>query len=326
MKAVVCTRYGSPDVMQLRDVLKPVPKPNEVLVKIHTATVTAGDCEIRKFHIPVLFWLPLRIILGITKPRIGILGQEYAGEVEAVGDKVSGLHKGDSVFGATTIRLGAYAQYITLPESYVNRFPLEKMTYEVAVTIPTGGINGLHFVRMSKIKVGVKVLINGAGGSIGTYAVQFAKSRGPEVTCVDSVNKLPMLRVLGADAVVDYMQKDFTRDGKTYDVIIDIVGNSSFSRSVKSLNPKGRYVLGNPTLAGMLRGFFTSLTSNKKIISRFADYKKEAFDFISKEMVNGKLKSVIDRRFTLDQLPEAHRYVDAGLKAGNVIILIDHPQ
>ncbi len=247
MKAVVCTRYGSPDVIQLREVPQPVPKANEVLIKIHAATVTAGDCEIRRFDIPILFWLLLRIILGITKPRTGIFGQEYAGEIEAVGNKVTRFKKGDTVFGPTTIRLGAHAQYLSIPESYPNLFRLENMTYEMAATIPTGGINGLHFIRQAKIRTGEKVLINGAGGSIGTYALQFAKSHGAVVTCVDSINKLPMLRELGADHVIDYAQGDFTRNGRTYDVIIDIVGKSSFSRSVKSLNPNGRYVLGNPT-------------------------------------------------------------------------------
>jgi NADPH:quinone reductase-like Zn-dependent oxidoreductase len=326
MKAVVCTRYGSPDVMQLRDVPQPIPKANEVLIKIRAATVTAGDCEIRRFHIPVLFWLPLRILLGITKPRTGIFGQEYAGEVEAVGSKVTRFKKGDSVFGHTTIRLGAYAQYISLDESYVNRFNLENMMYEVAATIPTGGINGLHFIRTAKIKAGEKVLINGAGGSIGTYAVQFAKSQGAAVTCVDSINKLPMLRVLGADDVIDYAQVDFTRNDKTYNVIIDIVGKSSFSRSVKSLNSKGRYVLGNPTLTGMLRGLVTSLVSNKKVISQFAEYRKDAFEFIREQIEAGKLKPVIDKRFPLERVADAHRYVEAGLKAGNVVILVDHQQ
>jgi NADPH:quinone reductase-like Zn-dependent oxidoreductase len=324
MKAVVCTRYGSPDVLELREISKPVPKGKEVLIKIHASTVTAGDCEIRRFHIPVLFWLPLRIILGITKPRSGILGQEYAGEVEAVGNKVTRLKKGDTVFGATTIRLGAHAQYISLPDPYVHKFTIEKMSYEAAATIPTGGLNGLHFIRMAKIKTGEKVLLNGAGGSIGTYALQFAKSHGAVVTCVDSINKLPMLRELGADHVIDYAQGDFTRNGRTYDVIIDIVGKSSFSRSIKSLNPNGRYVLGNPTVTEMLRGLLTSLITNKKVISQFAVYRKEAFEFIRSQIAGGKLKPVIDKRFSLEQVAEAHRYVEAGLKAGHVIILIDH--
>jgi NADPH:quinone reductase-like Zn-dependent oxidoreductase len=326
MKAVVCTRYGSPDVIQLRDIPQPIPKANEVLIKIHAATVTAGDCEIRRFEIPILFWLLLRIMLGLTKPRRGIFGQEYAGQIEAVGNKVTRFKKGDAVFGPTTIRLGAHAQYLAISESYPNLFVPEKMKYESAATIPTGGINGLHFVRQSKIRAGEKVLINGAGGSIGTYALQFAKSHWALVTCVDSINKLPMLRELGADEVIDYAQVDFTRNGKTYDVIIDIVGKSSFSRSVKSLSPNGRYVLGNPTFTGMLRGLLTSFVSNKKVISQFAGYHKEAFEFIRGQIENGKVKPVVDRRFSLDRVAEAHRYVEAGFKVGNVVIVVDHVQ
>ena len=324
MKAVVCTRYGSPDVVEIQDVPNPVPKENEVLIKLYASTLTAGDCEIRRFNIPVLFWLPLRIMLGITKPRSGILGQEYAGEIVAVGDKVTQFNKGDAVFGSTTIRLGAHAQYLCVPEKYPNLFVPDKMSYEMAATITTGGINGLHFVRQAKITPGEKVLINGAGGSIGTYALQFAKSYGALVTCVDSINKLPMLRELGADEVIDYAQMDFTRNGKKYDVIIDIVGKSSYSRCLKSMNRKGRYVLGNPTLTGMLRGLFTSLTSDKKVMSKFASYQPESFDFIRKLIEERKLRVVIDKRFTLEEVREAHRYVEAGLKAGNVIILVDH--
>ena len=324
MKAVVCTRYGSPNVIQLREVPQPVPKANEVLIKIHAATVTAGDCEIRRFDIPILFWLFLRIILGITKPRRGIFGQEYAGEIEAVGNKVTRFKKGDAVFGPTTISLGAHAQYLSIPESYPNLFKPENMTYEMAATIPTGGINGLHFIRKAKIRSGEKVLLNGAGGSIGTYALQFAKSQGAIVTCVDSINKLPMLRELGADYVIDYAQVDFTKNGKTYDVIIDIVGTSPFSRSVKSLNPNGRYVLGNPTLTGMLRGLLTSLISNKQVISQFAGYHKEAFEFIRSQIDDGKLKIIIDKRFSLEQAAEAHRYVETGHKKGNVVIAVTH--
>jgi len=326
MKAVVCTRYGSPDVIQVLEVPQPVPKASEVLIKIHASTVTAGDCEIRRFDIPILFWLLLRIILGITKPRKGIFGQEYAGQIESVGNKVTRFKKGDPVFGPTTIRLGAHAEYLAIPESYPNLFVPEKMKYETAATIATGGINGLHFIRQSKIRAGEKVLINGAGGSIGTYALQFAKSHGALVTCVDSINKLPMLREFGADDVIDYAQVDFTRNGKTYDVIIDIVGKSSFSRSVKSLNPNGRYVLGNPTLTGMLRGLLTSFVSNKKVISQFAAYHKEAFEFIRRQIEEGKVKPVIDKRFSLDQVADAHRYVEGGFKAGNVVILVAHQQ
>jgi NADPH:quinone reductase-like Zn-dependent oxidoreductase len=324
MKAIVCAQYGSPVVMQLRDVPKPVPKPNEVLIKIHAATVTTGDCEIRRFDIPILFWLPLRLILGISRPKRGILGQEFAGEVEACGSKATLFRQGDAVFGPTTISLGAYAQHICVPESHLTKFTPKTMTYAEAATIPTGGINGLHFIRKASIKSGESVLINGAGGSIGTYALQFGKSSCAEVTCVDNGSKLSMLKALGAMDVIDYVEDDFTKDGRTYDVIIDVVGKSSFSRSVKCLKPRGRYVLGNPSLLGMLRGLWASMTSDKKIIFEMAAYKTEDRIFIKELMETGRLKSVIDKYYPLEEVAEAHRYVEAGLKAGNVVILVNH--
>jgi NADPH:quinone reductase-like Zn-dependent oxidoreductase len=326
MKAIVCAEYGSPVVMKLRDVPKPVPKPKEVLIKIHAATVTAGDCEIRRFDIPILFWLPLRLILGISRPRRGIYGQEFAGEVEACGNKISLFQPGDTVFGPTTIGLGAYAQYICVPESHLTKFAVNTMTYAEAATIPTGGINALHFIRKANIKSGESVLINGAGGSIGTYALQLAKSSCAEVTCVDSSSKLSMLTAIGAMDVIDYAEDDFTKDGRTYDVIIDVVGRSSFSRSVRCLKPHGRYVLGNPSFSGMLQALWTSMTSDKKIIFEMAAYKTEDRIFIKELIETGRLKSVIDRQYPLEEVPEAHRYVEAGLKAGNVAILVSHQE
>jgi NADPH:quinone reductase-like Zn-dependent oxidoreductase len=326
MKAIVCAQYGSPGVMRLRDVPKPVPKPNEVLVKIHAATVTTGDCEIRRFDIPILFWLPLRLILGISRPRRGIWGQEFAGEVEACGSKATLFRQGDPVFGPTTITLGAYAHYICVPESHLTKFTLKTMSYVEAATIPTGGINALHFIRKANIKSGENVLIIGAGGSIGTYALQFAKSSCAEVTCVDSGSKLSMLTALGAMDVIDYTQDDFTKDGRTYDVIIDVVGKSSFSRSVKCLKPHGRYVLGNPSVSGMLQALWTSMTSDKKVIFEMAAYKTEDRIFIKELMESGRLKSVIDRHYPLEEVAEAHRYVEAGLKAGNVGILVSQQE
>lgn len=324
MKAIVCSQYGSPDRLQLQEVSRPVPGDKEVLIKIHAATVTAGDCEIRRFHIPVLFWLPLRIILGITKPRRGIFGQEVAGRVESVGKGITKFNVGDTVFGPTTMWLGAHAQYICLPEGYLTGFETDKMTFAEAATIPTGGINGLHFIRKANIQRGEKVLINGAGGSIGTYALQFAKASGADITCVDSGIKSLMLRSLGAADVIDYTKDDFTENGKRYDVIIDVVGKSSFSKCIKSLNPHGRYILGNPNVLGMIRGLWTSMVSDKTIVFQMAEYKKENFLFISDLIATGKIKPVIDKRYPLDRVAEAHRYVEAGLKSGNVVIDVNN--
>jgi NADPH:quinone reductase-like Zn-dependent oxidoreductase len=321
---VVWTNYGSPDVLQLQEVEKPTPKANEVLIKVHAATVTAGDCEARSFKFPILFWLPLRIYMGLTSPRIKILGQEVAGEIEAVGKDVTRFKKGDQVFAATLLRFGAYAEYVCLPETYPLALKPANLTYEEAATIPTGGVNGLHFLRKAEIQAGDRVLIHGAGGSIGTYAVQIAKLFGAEVTCVDSAMKLDMLRSIGADQGIDYTQEDFTRSGETYDVIIDVVGKSSFSGSVRSLKRNGRYILGNPSLSGMIRGLWTSMTTDKKVIFELASYRAEEIIFLKELIETGKIKPVIDRCYPLEQIAEAHRYVETGHKKGNVIITLDH--
>ena len=322
MKAIVWTKYGPPDVLQFKEVEKPAPKDNEVLIRVHAATVTAGDCELRRFDISILLWLFVRIMIGIRKPRIKILGQELAGEIESIGKEVTQFKKGDTVFAATEMRLGAYAEYTCLPGTCAMAIKPTNMTYEEAATIPTGGLNALHFLRKGNIRSGQKVLIIGAGGSIGTYAVQIAKSFGTHVTCVDSRSKLDMLRSIGSDQVIDYTEEDFTKNGETYDLIIDVVGKSSFSRSVRSLSQNGHYILGNPRFAGMIRGLWISMTSSKKVISKLASYKPEDLIYLKELIEVGKIKSVIDRRYSLEQTAEAHRYVETGQKAGNVVITI----
>jgi NADPH:quinone reductase-like Zn-dependent oxidoreductase len=322
MKAIVWTQYGPPDVLQLQEVEKPTPKDNEVLIKVHAATVTIGDCELRSMKGPILLSLIFRIYVGLIKPkRVTILGQELAGEIEAVGKAVTKFKKGDQIFAPCLLHLGAYAEYKCLPESYPVLKPAS-MTYEEAATIPTGGINGLDFLRVANVQSGEKVLINGAGGSIGTYAVQIAKLFGAEVTCVDSEEKLDMLRSIGADHVIDYTKEDFTKSGETYDVIIDVIGKSSFSRSVRSLKPNGRYVLGNPSLSSRIRARWTPMTLGKKVIVALAHHKAEYYTFLEELMEAGKLKSIIDRRYPLEQTAEAHRYVDQGHKKGNVVITV----
>jgi len=322
MKAMVWTKYGSADVLQLKEVEKPTPKDNEVLIKVHAATVTIADCELRQMKGMLLLMLAFRIYVGVLKPkRVTILGQELAGEIEAVGRDVTKFKRGDQVFAPCLLRLGAYAEYKCLPESYPVLKPAS-LTYEEAATIPTGGINGLDFLRAGNVQAGESILINGAGGSIGTYALQLAKTLGAKVTCVDSAGKLDMLRSIGADRVIDYRQEDFTKNGETYDVIIDVIGQSPFSRSIRSLKPKGRYVLGNPSIASSIRARWTRMTMGKKVIVAIARYKPEYYTFLKELMEAGKLKSVIDRRYPLEQLAEAHRYVEAGYKKGNVVITV----
>ena len=313
MKAIVWTEYGSPEVLQLTEVATPTPQDNEVLIRIHATTVTAGDCEQRSLKLQLWLALPMRAYVGLIRPtRITILGMELAGEI---------------VFAATGFaRMGTYAEYICLPEDPEDGALALKpasMTYEEAAAVPVGGLEALHFLRQVAIQSGQKVLINGAGGTIGTFAVQLAKYFGAEVTGVDSRGKLDMLRSIGTDQVIDYKKEDFAESGEIYDVIFDTVGKSSYSRSIASLKKTGFYLLANPGLSQMARGRWTSRTSSKKVIFGAAHLKTEDLLFLKKLIEAGKLKSVIDRRYPLEQIVEAHRYVETGQKQGHVVITVD---
>jgi NADPH:quinone reductase-like Zn-dependent oxidoreductase len=324
MKAVVWTNYGPPEVLQLQEVEKPVPKDDEVLIRVRAATVTMGDCEARSLKFP--FWLafPLRLYIGFRKPvRVLTLGQELAGDVEAVGKDVTTFKPGDAVFGTTGFRFGAYAEYTCLPaksEGAGLAFKPANMSYEEAAAVPVGGHEALHFLRQATIQPGQKLLITGAGGSIGTAGVQLAKYFGAEVTAVDSTAKLDMLRSIGADHVMDYTQEDFASGGETYEVIFDVVGKGSLSHKLSALKPDGVYLLANPGLSQRLG---LSLTGGKKVITDSAPRKPEDLIFLKELIEAGQLKTVIDRRYPLEQTAEAHRYVDTGQKKGNVIITVE---
>lgn len=325
MKAMVWTKYGPPDVLQLKEVAKPAPKDHEVLIRIRATTVTAGDCEARSLNMPALFRLPMRMVVGLRKPtRITILGQEFAGEIESIGREVKLFNQGDRVFGATGLGFGAYAEYKCLPEDGVLAIKPANMTYEEAAAVPTGGLEALHFLRKGNIQSGQKVLIIGAGGSIGTFAVQLARYFGAEVTGVDSTGKLDMVRSIGADHVIDYTQEDFTKSGEAYDVIFDVTGRSSFSGCIRSLKQYGRYLLVNAGPSQMVRGGWTSMRSNKKVIFGAASQKTEDLIFLKKLIETGKIKPVIDERYLLEQTAEAHKYVETGQKKGNVVITVEH--
>lgn len=324
MKAIISTAYGPPDVLQLQEIPTPIPKDDEVRIKIHASTVTAGDCEMRRFDFPAWIWLPFRLYMGVRKPRINILGQELAGAIDAVGKNVTSIKKGDRVFAPTDMQLGAHAEYRCISTKNPIAIKPESLSYEAAATLPTGGLNALHFIKTAKVKSGQKVLVNGAGGCIGTYAIQILKSMGAEVTAVDAEQKLEKLLSIGADHVIDYTKEDFGKSGKTYDAIIDIVGKQSFSRCVKALHPGGIYVMGNPTLSGIFRGFWVGITSRKKAIAALASYKQEDLDQLKRMVEAGQIKPVIDRTYPLEHIADAHRYVESGLKAGNVVVSINN--
>lgn len=273
------------------------------------------------------YTIPMRAYVGLKTPtRITTLGMELAGEIESAGKDVKLFKPGDQVFAATGfVRLGTYTEYKCLPaqsEDGVMAIKPANMSYEEAAAVPVGGLEALHFLRLGNVQSGQKVLINGAGGTIGTFAVQLARYFGAEVTGVDSTGKVDMLRSIGADHVIDYTQEDYTRSGETYDVILDVIGRSSFSGSLKSLKHNGRYLLANPRVSQMVRGRWTSMISSKKVIFGTASQKTEDLIFLKELIEAGKIKSVIDRCYPLEQAAEAHRYVETGQKKGHVVITV----
>jgi NADPH:quinone reductase-like Zn-dependent oxidoreductase len=326
LKAIVWTEYGPPDVLQLREVETPSPKEDEVLIRIVATTVSSGDCEQRSLKMPIWYALPMRAYVGFKRPeRITILGMDLAGEIESVGKDVSVFKEGDQVFGSAGIGFGANAEYICLPEepeAGALAIKPANMTYEEAAAVPVGGVEALCFLRQGNVQSGQKILINGAAGTIGPFAVQLAKHFGAEVTAVDSTGKLDMLRSIGADQVIDYTQEDFTKSGETYDFILDVVRKSSFSGCIRSLKQNGRYLIANPGLSQMVRGRWTSMTSSKKVIFGAAHPKSEDLIYLKELIEAGKIKSVIDRTYPLEQTAEAHRYVEKGHKKGNVVITV----
>lgn len=328
MKAIVWTKYGSPDGLQIKEVEKPTPKEDEVLIKIHASSVTAGDCEMRRLELPLMLSFPMRLYAGFLKPkRITILGQELAGEVVEVGKNVTSYKVGDRVFGTTGFKFGAYAEYICLPEKPgdaqgILALKPTNSTYEEAATVPTAGFEALHFLRKANIQSGKKVLIVGAGGSIGTFAIQLARYLGAEITGVDSMDKLDMIRSLGASHVIDYTKEDYTKSGKTYDLIIDVVGKKSVARQLKLLKEDGFYFLAYAGLSHVFLSMWTSMTKNKKLKIESSAQKKDDLIFLKELYEAGKLKSVIDKKYPLEQAANAHRYAESGGKIGNVVLTV----
>ncbi|RPH36537.1 NAD(P)-dependent alcohol dehydrogenase [bacterium] len=322
MKAIVYERYGPPDVLQLKEVEKPTPKDNEVLIKIHATTVTSGDWRARSLNVPPGFGLMSRLFFGVSRPRQPILGTELAGEIEAVGKDVSKFKVGDQVFAFSGAAMGCYAEYKCMPEDGPVAPKPPNLTYEEAAALSFGGTTALNFFRRGKLQSGEKVLINGASGGVGTAAVQLARHFGAEATGVCSGANVELVRSLGAAHIIDYTKEDFTRNGETYDIIVDTVGSAPFSRSEQSLKDGGRLLLVLGGLSGLLLVPWVAMTSSKKVIAGPAAERAEDLRILAELAKAGEFRPVIDRRYPFEQIVEAHRYVDTGRKRGNVVVTV----
>ncbi|WP_074410384.1 NAD(P)-dependent alcohol dehydrogenase [Aquimarina megaterium] len=321
MKTIYYDRYGAPEVLYLKELEKPVLKDNEILLKIRASAITMGDCEMRSPKIPNVTWLIVRLFFGLRKPRKRILGSYLAGEIESVGKEVTSFSKGDRLFGISE-RFGAYAEYISLSDKAVLTALPSNMTYEEAAPVALG-LDSLHFLKKAKINNKEEILINGAGGGIGTYAIQLAKYFEAQVTAVDSADKLEMLRSIGADKVIDYKAGDFSHDGTTYDVVFDVVGALSHTRSLRLLNKNGRYVSAIPLLSRVLPNLWVSLTSKKKMMTGLTSPKIKDLEFLKELIEAGTLKTIIDKKYALEEVADAHRYIEQDLKKGNVVIALE---
>lgn len=306
MKAMVCTAYGSPDVLKLQEVEKPLPKDHEIRIKIYATTVNSGDCRVRGFRSPLLYKIPMRLVLGLRRPRQPILGVELAGEVEALGKGVTRFKIGDQVMAFRGMRFGTYAQYICMPEDGMVLLKPTHVTYDEAAAISFGGTTALHFLRKGNIRQGQKVLVYGASGAVGTMAVQLAKHYGAEVTGVCSTVNVELVKKLGADRVMDYTREDFTKNAERYDIILDAVGKMPKSRCKHTLVSHGHYV----TVDG--QGVAKVLMEDLRLLMEL--------------LAGGQIKPVIDRRYILEAIAEAHRYVDEGHKRGSVVITVGHDE
>ncbi|NQU86249.1 MAG: NAD(P)-dependent alcohol dehydrogenase [Mariniphaga sp.] len=324
MKAVVCPKYGPPEVLQFKEIEKPIPKDNEVLIKIFATTVNAADARIRGAVFPSMFNIPVRLFLGIRGPRKKILGVELAGEIETVGKNISRFKEGDQIFASTGADMSAHAEYVCLPENAEVAIKPTNMTYEEAAAVPHCALAALFFLNKGNIHNGQKILIYGASGGIGTFAVQIAKSLGAEVTGVCSTANIQMVKSLGADNVIDYTKKDLNQINGTYDIIFDTIGKSPISACGRALNKNGLYMLAvHMDLPRIIEGMKVSRKNKIKIIAGVAAYSVENLNYLKDLIESGKMKTVIDKNYTFEQIIEAHEYVDTGHKKGHVVITMN---
>jgi NADPH:quinone reductase-like Zn-dependent oxidoreductase len=325
MKAVVFKQYGDPEVLQLTKIEKPIPKDNEVLVNIHATSVTAEDPKMRGFNHPPLLKLPVGFMFGFKKPKKSVLGIEFSGIIEAVGAKVIRYKSGEQVFGYTGLTFGAYAEYKCMPENGLMYFKPENLSFEESACMVNGSLSAMVYLsKKGKIKEKDNILIYGASGSVGTAAVQLAKYFGANVTGVCSTKNIELVKSIGADLVIDYTKQDFTKSNKSYDIIFDTIGKTSMKECMTLLKPKGKYLLTEFRFSHILAAIYTSLFKRKKVIVASSNFywKKEDLIFLKKIAEKGHFKPIIDKVFTLEEIVEAHKFVELGHKVGNVAILV----
>ncbi|MBL0219453.1 MAG: NAD(P)-dependent alcohol dehydrogenase [Myxococcales bacterium] len=330
MKAVVFSEYGPPQVLHVAEVATPVPKAREVLIRIHATSVNFGDMVVRnfkaitpsKFHMPMLFWLIGRVTFGLRRPRVHVLGSEFAGEIVSVGSRVTLFKPGDQVFGYRGPRMGAYAEYLCMPERGVVTAKPANLSFAEAAAVPYGALMALSMLRKLDLQPGQRVLVNGASGGIGPSLVQLARSHfHADVTGVCSTARLGYVRALGADTVIDYTKEDFTASGQTYDVIIDVLGRTPFARSKRALRPKGRCLLVSFKAKHVFQMLWTSLFGDKRLICAMSSETQDDLRLIKVLVEAGTLTPIVDRCFPLEEAAEAHRYVEAGQRRGSVVLV-----
>ena len=321
MKAVIYEEYGPPSVLQMAEVERPSPKNTELLIRVRAVEVTKADCELRSFVFPVKwFRWPLRLVMGVRKPKNKILGAYFSGEVVDLGKEVSKFKIGDQLVGVTGFTFGAYGEFLCVAETATLAHKAPEQSFEDAAALSLGGLNGLHFMRKAGIEPGHKVLINGAGGSIGMFAVQIAKLMGAEVTAVDHPRKEDMLRSIGADHFIDYTKENFAKTGEKFDAILDMIVKNSYADNVETLKPGGKYLLGNPRVSDMFRTFLTNRFTNKSASFAFAGEKVEELEALSAMITEGKIKSVVDHVFSMEEAALAHEMVATEKRVGSIVM------